>query len=49
MLDSLKIVAAGASGATVTWMESLPVIVRIGVGIATIIYIGVKTYKEYKK
>ena len=49
MIDSLKIGVAGASGATITWVESLPVMVRIGVGIATIIYIGVKTYKEYKK
>ena len=48
MIDSLKIVAAGTGGAVVTWMESLPVMVRIGVGIATILYIAVKTYKEYK-
>ena len=49
MIDSLKTVGAGVGGAAVTWMESLPVMVRIGVGIATIIYIAVKTYKEYKK
>ena len=49
MVDSLKIAAAGVSGATITWIDSLPVMVRIGVGVATIIYIGVKTYKEYKK
>lgn len=49
MLDTLKITSAGASGAVVTWLEFLPVMVRIGVGIATIIYIGIKAYKEYKK
>ena len=49
MIDSLKTVGAGVGGAVVTWMDSLPVMVRIGVGIATIIYIAVKTYKEYKK
>ena len=49
MIDSLKTIAAGAGGITITWIEWLPVAVRVGVGIATIIYIGVKTYKEYKK
>jgi len=49
MIDSLKTVATGVGGMTITWLEWLPVIVRVGVGIATIIYIGVKTYKEYKK
>ena len=49
MLDSLRTTTAGVSGLIVTWMEWLPVLVRVGVGIVTIIYIGVKTYKEYKK
>ena len=49
MLDSLKTLSVSTSGMVVTWMEWLPVVVRVGVGIVTIIYIGVKTYKEYKK
>lgn len=49
MIDTLKTVGAGVGGAAVTWMEALPIMVRIGVGIATILYIAVKTYKEYKK
>ena len=49
MIDSLKTVGAGVGGAAVTWMESLPVMVRIGGGIVSILYIVVKTYKEYKK
>ena len=49
MIDTLKTVGAGVGGAAVTWMEALPIMVRIGVGIATILYIVVKTYKEYKK
>ena len=49
MIDSLKTVGAGVGGVAITWMESLPVMVRIGVGIVTILYIVVKTYKEYKK
>ena len=49
MIDSLKTVATGVGGITITWIEWLPVIIRVAVGIATIIYIGVKTYKEYKK
>ena len=46
MLDSLKIVAAGGSGIAVTWMEWLPIAVRVLVGLATFVYICAKTYKE---
>ena len=49
MIDSIKTLSVSTSGMVITWMEWLPVLVRVGVGIATIIYIGVKTYKEYKK
>ena len=48
MIDSLNTVAAGAGGIGVTWLEFLPVAVRVGVGMATIIYILMKAYKEYK-
>ena len=49
MIDSTKTVLAGAGGITVTWIEWLPVAVRIAVGIATFAYICVKIYKETKR
>ena len=49
MIDSLKTVAAGAGGITVTWIEWLPIAVRIAVGIATFAYVCVKIYKETKR
>jgi hypothetical protein len=49
MLDSLKTVTAGATGITVTWVEWLPVAVRIAVGIATFVYICAKIYNELNK
>ena len=49
MIDSLKTVTAGAGGITITWIEWLPVTVRIAVGIATFAYICVKIYNETKR
>tara|TARA_Y100001938_G_scaffold145641_1_gene222743 strand:+ start:8849 stop:8998 length:150 start_codon:yes stop_codon:yes gene_type:complete len=49
MVDSLKTVTAGASGVTITWLEFLPMMVRVAVGIATFVYICVKIYKEIKR
>jgi len=49
MVDSLKTVTAGASGVVITWLEWLPMAVRVAVGLATFIYICVKTYKEIKR
>ena len=49
MVDSLKTVAAGATGIGVTWIEWLPVAVRVAVGIATFVYICDKAYNEIKK
>ena len=49
MVDSLKTVAAGAGGVTVTWLEWLPVAVRVLVGLATFVYICVKIYKQIKE
>ena len=48
MLDSLRTTTAGVSGIIVTWMEWLPMIVRILVGLATFIYIIVKIVREIK-
>ena len=49
MVDSLKTVFAGATGITVTWMEWLPIAVRVLVGLASFVYICVKIYKEIKR
>ena len=49
MIDSVKTVAAGATGISVTWIEWLPVAVRVAVGIATFFYICFKAYNELKK
>jgi len=48
MIDSLRTVTAGAGGIVVTWMEWLPIAVRVLVGVATFIYICVKIYKLLK-
>ena len=48
MIDSLRTVTAGASGMVVTWMEWLPIMVRVLVGLATFVYICVKIYKLAK-
>ena len=48
MLDSLRTTTAGVSGIVVTWLEWLPVVVRIMVGVATFVYICVKIYKLLK-
>ena len=49
MVDSVITVAAGATGISVTWIEWLPVAVRVAVGIATFVYICAKAYNEIKK
>ena len=48
-LDTLKTIGAGACGMGITWVEWLPPIVRVAVGIATFVYICVKTYKIVKE
>tara|TARA_R100001594_G_scaffold129201_2_gene167738 strand:- start:320 stop:469 length:150 start_codon:yes stop_codon:yes gene_type:complete len=49
MADSLKTVAVSATGIGVTWVEWLPVAVRIAVGIASFVYICLKIRNELKK
>ena len=49
MIDSLKTVAVSATGIGVTWIEWLPVTVRVAVGIASFVYICVKIKNELKK
>ena len=48
MFQGIKPILAGTSGVTITWIEWLPVVVRVLVGLATFIYICVKIYKELK-
>ena len=45
----MKILLTGLGGMTITWIEWLPIVVRVAVGIATLVYICVKTYKEMKR
>lgn len=47
MLDSLKTVSVSTSGMIVTWMEWLPIAVRVAVGIATFTYMVYKTKNEW--
>ena len=49
MLDSLKTLSVSTSGMVVTWMEWLPVAVRVAVGIATFVYMVYKTKNEWLK
>ncbi len=49
MVDSLKTVAVSATGMSVTWIEWLPVVVRVAVGLASFAYICVKIYNEIYK
>jgi hypothetical protein len=44
-----KTLIASLSGLTVTWIEWLPVAVRVMVGLATFAYICLKIYKLYNK
>lgn len=49
MLDTLKTAGAGVSGLAITWLEWLPIVVRILVGMATFFYLCLKIYKLYSK
>ena len=48
MLDSLKTTTIGFTGIGVTWLEFIPITVRVLVGMATFVYIIVKIVKEIK-
>ena len=49
MVDTLKTAGVGAGGFGVQFMSMLPEMVRVGVGLATIVYIVIKVYKELGK
>ena len=49
MVDSLKTMAVSATGLGVTWIEWLPVTVRVLVGLASLIYVFIKIHNELNK
>ena len=46
MIDTLKVASAGTSGFVVMCLEWLPEIVRVSVGVATLVYLALKIKKE---
>ena len=49
MVDTLKTMSVSGGGMWVTWMEWLPVAVRVAVGIATLFYMFYKSTNESLK
>ena len=49
MIDSLKTMAVSATGISVTWIDWLPVTVRVLVGLASLVYVFLKIHNELKK
>ena len=48
-MDALKTMGVGMTGKGVTWIEWLPVVVRVAVGIASLVYLFIKIHNELKK
>ena len=48
MIDTLKTTGAGLGGFWLSLWSWLPEIVSLGVGIATLLYLIIKIYKELK-
>tara|TARA_Y100000310_G_C20565974_1_gene755511 strand:+ start:543 stop:692 length:150 start_codon:yes stop_codon:yes gene_type:complete len=46
MEDSIKTVAVGVTGAAITGLGVLPDVMSVLVGLVTIVYLGIKIYKE---
>tara|TARA_Y100000593_G_C4323760_1_gene345496 strand:+ start:1405 stop:1596 length:192 start_codon:yes stop_codon:yes gene_type:complete len=46
VIDSIKTVSVSSGGFFVTWVEWLPVTVRIAVGLATVVYLYYKVLNE---
>ena len=49
MIDTLKTAGVGGGGLAVQFMDMVPDLVKVCVGIMTVIYLGVKVYKELNK
>ena len=48
MIDTLKTSCAGIGGLALTFMEWIPDVVRLGIGVVTFIYMFMKLRKEMK-
>ena len=49
MIDTLKTCGIGGCSFVMQFITMVPEIVKVGVGIVTIVYLGIKIYKELKK
>ena len=49
MIDSLKTMGVSITGIGITWIDWLPVVVRVLVGLASLVYIFLKIHNELKK
>ena len=49
MIDSLKTMAVSVTGIGVTWIEWLPVVIRVLVGVASLVYLVIKIHNKLKK
>ena len=47
VIDTLKTAAVGTSGIAITWMEWVPVVVRIAFGLMSVIYMFYKAKVEW--
>ena len=48
MQDTLKTTIVGLGGSCVGFMDWFPEVVSVCVGIVTLVYMGIKVYKELK-
>ena len=49
MIDSLKTIAVSVTGMGITWIDWLPVTIRVLVGLASLVYLFLKIHNELKK
>jgi len=49
MIDTLKTAGVGGGGLGIQFLDMVPDLVKVCVGVMTVIYLGVKVYKELKK
>ena len=49
VIDTLKTACVGGGGFCLQFLDMVPEVVKVGVGVMTIVYLGVKVYKELKK
>ena len=48
-MDALKTMGVSLTGIGVTWIEWLPVAVRVAVGLASLVYVFIKIHNELNK